>query len=411
MTLRDTVSKWHAAMCLLEDNMFTEATQKLLEIQKPSARILSNLGCICMLQQRYEDAIQYFNASIEQDQYLAVALYQRGICYHKLQRYDKAINDFRNARSMLRSEGIDYKQLGAEILLTPQLLDQCITIIEDNLNKRDLDKLQTYSVLDCIFRPPITVVDNLVKHNFLGNATVISSTEEKYIVAAPERRQLPQSKMRFPNQTSLSVPSSPASSRIHQTTSNSGRTYISPPKRPPPRLLPDGSKMHQKSRSLEDVSSYAIVSEIIDESTSSVSRTAQTKPKPIYDKISSPTTFKPKLGLSPAITLNQPYINESDSKISLACHTKNLAIIIQPASHASVGELSTNLDKQMSRLENNPGKQIPLRSPIVELGQGSYVGQEENVDSNPGYLLGHAARMRSVFESIRNVCQKQINLK
>ncbi|BFZ05974.1 hypothetical protein BsWGS_09013 [Bradybaena similaris] len=388
MTLRDTVAKWHAAMCLLDENRLDEAAHKLLEIQKPSARIVYNLGLICMLQHRYRDAIEYFNTSTDQDNYLAIAFYQRGLSYYEIQRFDAARSDFLSARSMIRNEGIDYKQLGAEVILTPQLLDHCITVTEGCLSKKQMDGgLQALPVRDCVLRPQKALVDSLVKQTFLGNAKVISSAKEEDIVTAKETR-----KAHNPGVikwTSVSMPSSPAPNRhALSKSSTTGHLIPSPPKRPPPRL-PSGTTHSQqlrlKSKSLEDMTANKVVNNslIAEERPKMGHMVLPPKPKPVVFNASSSVT---------------PFLSQ-DMHILAHAHSGNPDRV---GTHLVDNSIVRNhADENLINIPPGrlhiPDKQTPSRLVLNHAQECAFLAQNE--ERNLGHISsGHAAQMKLLFE-------------
>ncbi|CAG5116705.1 unnamed protein product [Candidula unifasciata] len=404
MTLRDTVSKWHAAMCLLDENRFNEAAHKLLEIQNPSARIFYNLGLLCMLQHRYIDAIQYFNRSIDQDKYLALAFYQRGICYYEIQRFDAAVSDFLSARSMILNDCIDYKQLGAEIVLSSQLLDHCVTVTEECLGKKKYGRLLVLPVRDCVLRPQQVLVDNLNKQTFLGNAKipltsylpiirlfikVISSAKVEDIMPALEARKAHDPGVIFmlvTKWTSASVPSSPATSRHGFSTSSANRICIPPPpKRPPPRL-PSGAVISQqlrlKCKSLEDMTlNYAVNQSAIVEK-SKMGQIVSPKPKP--------DVFKMTSSVADAVTPTQgpdvsAHLHSDDPDRVINKHLLN--------SSAVRDHVTDILSSQL----NASDMQAPPRSVLNHAQRSAVLGQNEG--ENMGFVSdGHAAKMKLLFE-------------
>ncbi|GFN90222.1 neutrophil cytosol factor 2 [Plakobranchus ocellatus] len=239
MDLKDTIAKWHAAMCLLEERTDLEkAVGVLLSIRVPSAKTYHNIGCIRMLQALYSEAIQYFSQSLEQDKYLALSYFLRGICYHKTQRHDRAELDFLTAQSMSPQDGIDYRQLGADFLLTPGYLGDCLKITRETFARKTNRQLPECDIKSCLFYPPKKMVQNLTKQDFLGKAKIISSTEEVDIIYATDK---------MANYSGISMNTTDSSSLSSQVPRQS-RVIVTPggaeiivpphPRRPPPALPP-----------------------------------------------------------------------------------------------------------------------------------------------------------------------------
>ena len=85
MDLKDTITKWHSGMCLLEDeNCLDEAVSMLLSIKAPSAKIFHNIGCIRMRQTLYSDAIQ---VSLNQVKKCAGTLQSRKLYWVELEDF------------------------------------------------------------------------------------------------------------------------------------------------------------------------------------------------------------------------------------------------------------------------------------------------------------------------------------
>ncbi|RUS80449.1 hypothetical protein EGW08_011818 [Elysia chlorotica] len=262
MDLKDTLAKWHTGMCLLDSNKsLDEAISVLLSIRSPSSKIIHNIGCIKMKQGLFLDAILCFNQSLEKDKYLALSYFQRGVCYYETQRFDGAELDFLTAQSMCPKDGINYRQLGADFVLSPELLGECLKVTRETLSLRRSGQFPKFDSDRCLFRPPKKMVDNLVKQDFLGKAKVISSTAEQDILYATDKMQNSSS---APRRSAQSSPSASTHQKIMVTPS--GAKIVVPPRptRPPPNLpaTPDsrapitraGQRLvREKSRSAEDI--------------------------------------------------------------------------------------------------------------------------------------------------------------
>ncbi|GFR94138.1 neutrophil cytosol factor 2 [Elysia marginata] len=101
MDLKDTITKWHTGMCMLDDEgNLDEAVAVLLSIRAPSAKIFHNIGCVKMRQGLYSEAIQFFSNAVSRDKYLALSYFQRGVCYYGTQSLESVL------RSLERQQAI-----------------------------------------------------------------------------------------------------------------------------------------------------------------------------------------------------------------------------------------------------------------------------------------------------------------
>ncbi|XP_059162654.1 NADPH oxidase activator-like [Physella acuta] len=221
------IQHWQDACCLLDRQNYREASRKLLEIEKPSAKILFNLGCICMLEGSYSEAIEYFTKSINQDRYLAISYFQRGVCHHHLGRYDCAKDDLTSVMLSYSTEGetcdsINYQQLGAAIALSRHTVEDCLAVTEQCYTLKRALHLPSVPVVDCVFRPAKKLVANLGKQDYLGSAQVISSVENEVVM---EHREIANAKLK-----------SPQTARCDLVGQGKDLDLPATPNRPPPRL-------------------------------------------------------------------------------------------------------------------------------------------------------------------------------
>ncbi|XP_067662757.1 neutrophil cytosol factor 2-like [Haliotis asinina] len=210
MSLKEILTTWNEAIIRFESGRYEEAVEKFRQITDPSAKILFNIGVTYLTGAvaSYDQALKWFSDAITKDPYLAVAHFQRGCTYLKLKRYREAETDFRSTLDKMRGSNlIDYRQLGLPIkLYTSQVLMnlavtlqsqsdsqgacECVQkasrLVKDPQHERTiiaaLSSLPTPNlsmlelpVKESVFRPSKSLVANLQKKDFLGQAKVVSS--------------------------------------------------------------------------------------------------------------------------------------------------------------------------------------------------------------------------------------------
>ncbi|KAH9488196.1 hypothetical protein Btru_064811 [Bulinus truncatus] len=221
MALKDTIETWNQACCMLDEMKLPDAVLRLQAIENPTAKIVHNVGCILMLQNLFPEAVKSFQSSIEKDKHFALSYFILGLCQHQLHKYSESLASFKESRSHIKGPEINYKQLGAPMVLTGHLVDQCIAISKDCISKKKHVLLPDVSILDCVFRPPKSMVDNLVKKDFLGKAKIVSSNEPKDSLSAGHYSDI--------------QPSGTCQTKTSPMTTKDFRSIPCPPNRPPPR--------------------------------------------------------------------------------------------------------------------------------------------------------------------------------
>ncbi|XP_055897866.1 neutrophil cytosol factor 2-like [Biomphalaria glabrata] len=224
MSLKGIIQTWHQACCHFDKLQLPEALLKFQAIDSPTAKILHNIGCIHMLQKSYAEAVKSFQESTEKDHHLALSYFTMGLCYHHSQRYAEAAASFNEARSLIKGTEINYKQIGAPVVLSSKLVDECLHVSKESQSKKKHCQLPIVAISDCLFRPPRSMVDNLVKQDFLGKAKIVASTDSKDAIGAATQQSAVQ-----PSSTQSMSHSSPG--LIKKDITNIPR----PPSRPPPR--------------------------------------------------------------------------------------------------------------------------------------------------------------------------------
>ncbi|XP_048214014.1 neutrophil cytosol factor 2 [Perognathus longimembris pacificus] len=113
MSLVEAISLWNEGVLAADKKDWKGALQAFSTVQDPHSRICFNIGCMHTILENMPDAEKAFTRSINRDKHLAVAYFQRGMLYHRMEKYDLAIKDLKEAFTQLRgNQLIDYKILG-----------------------------------------------------------------------------------------------------------------------------------------------------------------------------------------------------------------------------------------------------------------------------------------------------------
>ncbi|KAE9406617.1 TPR-like protein, partial [Gymnopus androsaceus JB14] len=115
--LKNELDIWHAALEAYDSKDFNGALG-LFEQISDNFKIVMNIGFIHVSQGNLDLAIEQFTNAIKLDHYLALAYFQRGVCHYQLKNMEEALQDFSEARTMMRgSEIVHYQYLGLEFEL------------------------------------------------------------------------------------------------------------------------------------------------------------------------------------------------------------------------------------------------------------------------------------------------------
>uniref|UniRef100_A0A5F5PR52 Neutrophil cytosol factor 2 n=1 Tax=Equus caballus TaxID=9796 RepID=A0A5F5PR52_HORSE len=118
MSLAEAISLWNEGVLAADKKDWKGALDAFTAIQDPHSRICFNIGCIHTILENMLEAEKAFAASINRDKHLAVAYFQRGMLYYRIEKYDSAIKDLKEALTQLRgNQLIDYKILGLQFKL------------------------------------------------------------------------------------------------------------------------------------------------------------------------------------------------------------------------------------------------------------------------------------------------------
>ncbi|KAK0194166.1 hypothetical protein F5146DRAFT_1034531 [Armillaria mellea] len=110
--LKKELRIWNAALAANDAENFAEALVLFQEIAD-TARIWVNMGFIQRRIKNYSEAVKSLTRAIALDPSLVLAYYERGICYHALNKLSKALVDFTEAESRMKgSSVVHYDELG-----------------------------------------------------------------------------------------------------------------------------------------------------------------------------------------------------------------------------------------------------------------------------------------------------------
>uniref|UniRef100_A0A8C5VYV6 Neutrophil cytosol factor 2 n=1 Tax=Microcebus murinus TaxID=30608 RepID=A0A8C5VYV6_MICMU len=118
MSLAEAISLWNEGVLAADKKDWQGALGAFSAVQDPHSRICFNIGCMHAILGDRPAAERAFTRSINQDKHLAVAYFQRGMLYYRMEKYDSAIKDLKEALTQLRgNQLIDYKILGLQFKL------------------------------------------------------------------------------------------------------------------------------------------------------------------------------------------------------------------------------------------------------------------------------------------------------
>uniref|UniRef100_A0A8C9JV37 Neutrophil cytosol factor 2 n=1 Tax=Panthera tigris altaica TaxID=74533 RepID=A0A8C9JV37_PANTA len=166
MSLAEAISLWNEGVLAADKKDWKGALDAFTAVQDPHSRICFNIGCMHTILENMPEAEKAFTRSINRDKHLAVAYFQRGMLYYRIEKYDSAIKDLKEALTQLRgNQLIDYKILGLQFKLfacEKQKLYEPVVIPVGRL-----------------FRPNERQVAQLAKKDYLGKATVVASVVDQ----------------------------------------------------------------------------------------------------------------------------------------------------------------------------------------------------------------------------------------
>ncbi|KAK9681318.1 hypothetical protein K7432_015675 [Basidiobolus ranarum] len=202
------LEQWQLAVRAFDEKKYENALE-LFETVGESAKIFFNIGVILSTLNEQESAVRAFTSALQQDQYFAVAYFQKGVSNMILKDFEAAFEDFNDALLYLRGNlYIDYSQLGFEFKLysCEVLFNRALCyfyVDEDALGMNDLlaaqkekqipkhyviDKAIDNKARDCafysiprgvLFRPCESKIRNSKKVDYLGNSKLIAAADDK----------------------------------------------------------------------------------------------------------------------------------------------------------------------------------------------------------------------------------------
>nr|XP_006005525.1 PREDICTED: neutrophil cytosol factor 2 isoform X2 [Latimeria chalumnae] len=218
MSLVETIKLWDEGVAAADMKDWGKALASFSAIQEPNSKIFFNMGCLYLILGKLDQAEWVFDNSIAKDEHLAVAFFQRGITFYKMEKYEEALRDFEESFNQLRgNQLIDYKILGlryklyaCEVLYNGALAHAQLKNwrrAEENLVKAQQLKMEPrHSNVDHaleavkkekvfkavelppgnIFRPKQQHVAQLEKKDYLGKAKIKEAAPQ---IKAPEKLQ------------------------------------------------------------------------------------------------------------------------------------------------------------------------------------------------------------------------------
>ncbi|KAM9005931.1 neutrophil cytosol factor 2 [Sarcophilus harrisii] len=211
MSLAEAIRLWNEGVLAADKKDWRGALEAFTGVQDPHSRISFNIGCVYMILENIQEAEKAFTKSINRDKHLAVAYFQRGIVLYKMEKYDSALQDLKEALSQLRgNQLIDYKILGLQFKLFACEVLYNIAFI--HAKKEEWKKAEEHLALAMsmktearhskidkameavwkqklfdpvvipvgkLFRPNEKQVAQLAKKDYLGKATVVASVVDQ----------------------------------------------------------------------------------------------------------------------------------------------------------------------------------------------------------------------------------------
>ncbi|XP_014312289.1 neutrophil cytosol factor 2 isoform X2 [Myotis lucifugus] len=211
MSLAEAIRLWNEGVLAADKKDWKGALDSFSAVQDPHSRICFNIGCMHTVLGNWAAAEKAFSRTINRDKHLAVAYFQRGMLYHRMEKYDSAITDLKEALAQLRgNQLIDYKILGLQFKLFA--CEVLYNIAFMHAKKEEWKKAEEHLALamsmkseprhskidkamECVwkqklyepvvipvgrlFRPNERQVAQLVKKDYLGKATVVASVVDQ----------------------------------------------------------------------------------------------------------------------------------------------------------------------------------------------------------------------------------------
>ena len=209
MSLKQEIEMWVAALAAYDNNEFDNALKCFDQIGDTS-KILFNLGVINATLGEHTKAVEYYQRSVQLDQYLAVAYFQQGVSNFLMGDFEEALANFNDTLLYLRgNNNIDYEQLGlkfklysCEVLFNRGLcyiyLQQKDAGMQDLIFASREKMMPDHDVIDeaikehaegytvfsipvgVIYRPNEAKVKNLKTKDYLGKARLVAKQDQQH---------------------------------------------------------------------------------------------------------------------------------------------------------------------------------------------------------------------------------------
>ncbi|KAK3724117.1 hypothetical protein LTR37_001239 [Vermiconidia calcicola] len=282
MSLKQEIETWVNALAAYDNNEFENSLKCFGQIADTS-KILFNLGVINATLGEHGRAVEYYQRSVQLDQYLAVAYFQQGVSNFLMGDFEEALANFNDTLLYLRgNNNIDYEQLGlkfklysCEVLFNRGL---CYIYLQqkdagmqdliyaarekrvpdhDVINEAIKEQAEGYTVFSIpvgiIYRPNEAKVKNLKTKDYLGKARLVAAQDQPSIdprrqaaLAAMGIDDRPEEKLSY---AALNLVKPDLRSRSRQQSEPPMHRNVFPPTPPPETERPDSSHGHTRRRS------------------------------------------------------------------------------------------------------------------------------------------------------------------
>ncbi|TRY56703.1 hypothetical protein DNTS_012972 [Danionella cerebrum] len=207
MSFVNTLRLWDEAVAYVEQRDLDSALRTFLNIEEKSSKITYNIGCLYLNNSEWDEAEKAFDSSIGKDGHLAVAFFQRGVTFFKMDKFEESVLDFQQAFKELRGNqlidytplGLRYKLYACEVLyncgLAQAQLGRWEKAQENLLSALNLRTDPKFGHIDhaldailkqklfplaeikpgLLFKPKKNYVAELEKKDYLGKAKVVAS--------------------------------------------------------------------------------------------------------------------------------------------------------------------------------------------------------------------------------------------
>ncbi|XP_008299258.1 neutrophil cytosol factor 2 [Stegastes partitus] len=164
MSFLDTLRQWDEAITCADREDLSEALRIFLSIQEKNSKICFDIGCLHLLNQDFDAAEKAFDCSIQKDEHLAIAFFQRGITFYRKQRYEESLADFQRAFKALRGNHlIDYKALGLRYILYACEVLHNMALVEAQLGNWDKAQEHLAKALDYKTEAKLNIIDKALQ--------------------------------------------------------------------------------------------------------------------------------------------------------------------------------------------------------------------------------------------------------